>query len=199
MQKFTIFTVIFSVAIMAVVADLVVNDYVGTDVIATNTTTAEQAGSGNTSSSATSTVKPSGRTVTSDLLSQAGFTQPVYKETVFSGLLFSLIDLSTVSSSMTVFQGNVFTDVTYAGTTTEFALNTPEQTDTFYQFLQEKAAGVSGATLNVTNTYGTGSFYLNSAIKTKTAFLVVKKGNKVYAFEYPHENHGFITALIGLL
>lgn len=200
MQKFTIFTVIFSIAVMAVVAELVMNNYVGSDVIATNSTTANETnGAPSTNDTQSATVDSDGRTVTADLLTQAGFIQPVYKETVFSGLLFSLIDLSTLTSSMNVVQGNIFTDVTYAATATEFTFNTPEQTDTFYQFLQEKAASVSGATVNVTNTYSEGSFYLNSAIKTKTAFLVVKKGLKVYAFEYPHRNHGFVTALIGLL
>lgn len=199
MQKFTIFTVIFSIAVMAVVAELVMNNYVGSDVIATNTTTADGNSGTENPADTTSTTVSTDRVITSDILAQAGFTQPVYKESVFSGLLFSLIDLSTLTEGMNVAQGNLFTDITYAATVTEFSFSTPEQTDAFYQFLQEKAASVSGATLNVTNTYGDGSFYLNSAIKSKTAFLTVKKGLKVYAFEYPHRNHGLISALIGLL
>lgn len=198
MQKFTIFTVIFSIAVMAVVAELVMNNYVGSDVIATNTTTAD-GNSGTEVTPETTTSASTDRVITSDILAQAGFTQPVYKETAFSGLLFSLIDLSTLTEGMNVAQGNIFTDITYAATATEFSFATPEQTDAFYQFLQEKAASVSGATLNVTNNYGDGSFYLNSAIKSKTAFLSLKKGTKVYTFEYPHRNHGLITALIGLL
>lgn len=213
MHKFTIFTIIFSIVVMVIVAELVIHDYLKGGFLASpqgeiqkeipeeiseetagevSKTAAEiseeEAGIGETTT----------RKITTDLLAQAGFENPIYKQIDFSGLIFQIIDLKDLEESAG-FSGNVFEEEEFAGTVYEIHFETETEVFRAYELARAEALASEKGSTNETNSFGEASFYFNHADKPKTVFLVVQIGNSLYAFEYSHRNHLKFKELVDFL
>ena len=53
--------------------------------------------------------------------------------------------------------------------------------------------------VNVTDSFGDASFYVNKENNTRSAFLVIKKGIHLWGFEYLKDNHHQLMELIRVL
>ena len=54
-------------------------------------------------------------------------------------------------------------------------------------------------TVNETNEFAQGSFYLNDVRRSEVAFLAVRVGSMIYGFSYPKEYHSQVKNLVTLL
>jgi len=200
MQKFTVFSILLSLSVILVISDIVAHNYVQDfeDPSAQEESTAEDEVSLETDEDvalsqeepATEpdlTVLPSA--LSTELFQTAGFTTPVLKDTIFSGLVFQFISFSDQSEA-TVYNWNLFDGESYVGSIYE--IKYPSETGSFqgYLALRERAMGLTDlGSVNEVNNYGDASFYFNHKNKLKTVHLIIRTGRDIYAFEYSQSFH----------
>lgn len=203
MQKLTLFSLLLSISVILIVGDIVYHDYLSDFEAAVPTETEEEATEislnpdteleeepvalSEESEEIVATVLES--SLSGELFKQAGFIQPVLKDTLFSGLVFQFISFADQSEA-TVYQWNVFDGEQYIGSVYE--LKYPTETGSFqgYLALRERAMSLSDlGTVNEVNNYGDASFYFNHKTKVKTVHLVVRTGNDIFGFEYAQTYH----------
>lgn len=80
-----------------------------------------------------------------------------------------------------------------------FRPNVTTEVGAVYDFLKERATSGLNMSVNETNEFGQGSFYMNDATRATTAFLVVRIGGVVYGFSYPKAYHAQVKNLIQLM
>lgn len=136
---------------------------------------------------------------TSDVLSQAGFTQPVVKEALFSGLIFQIIPFSDGANTQSL-QLNFFDGEVYVGTFYEVVYATDTGSFQGYLSLREAAKSLTDlGTTNEVNMYGDASFYFNHKTKVKTVHMLALYGNRVLGFEYAQSEHEKMKKLFDIL
>jgi hypothetical protein len=218
MQKFTAFSILFSVTVLLIVVDLVSHDYLSekqeesfqevqelieqVDLMEDSYET-ENTGDDELENSDLQTLfdlKSEENVVLSEIVLldatldesvflDAGFGLPTLKDTLFSGLVFQIIPFSDQVEPF-VYQWNFFNGEHFIGSVYE--LRYDNQTASFqgYLELRNRADDLPQyGTMNEVNNYGDSSFYFNHATKTKTVHVVMKKGTQLYAFEYPYSEH----------
>lgn len=226
MNKFTIFTIILSVSVITVTADLVVRDYFdGTQanvldeevspVLADdeNTDTEDSTDSETTDVRETApqepatelaavapspVIAPPQSRITEDIIRQAGFTSGRLQEKQFNGKLYQLLDITKTPVDGMVLYDILENDVGVVSVT-EIMLRDEIRALQLYSLLQNKTKPYIDLSLNETNAYGDRSFYINHAKKPEEAFLTVKIGNRIYGFAYVKGYHPQVKALIQLL
>ncbi len=198
MQKLTIFSVLLSISVILIVVDIVAHDYLTEFEAAEETLPMEEteetaSGTLLEENSVTLTEEPSLTVLESSLstqvLVQAGFLNPVLKDTIFSGLVFQFISFADQNEA-TLYQWNVFDGEQYIGSIYE--IKYPTETGSFqgYLALRERAMSLTDiGTVNEVNNYGDASFYFNHKTKVKTVHLVVRTGTDIYGFEYGQGYH----------
>lgn len=199
MQKLTIFSVLLSISVILIVVDIVAHDYLSEFEAAEETLPTEEEGEETADgtlleeNSVTLTEEPDltvlESSLSSQVLVQAGFLNPVLKDTIFSGLVFQFISF-TDQNEATLYQWNVFDGEEYIGSIYE--IKYPTETGSFqgYLALRERAMSLTDlGTVNEVNNYGDASFYFNHKTKVKTVHLVVRTGTDIYGFEYSQGYH----------
>lgn len=195
MQKLTIFSVLLSISVILIVGDIVFHDYLTEFEAAEETLPTEETEETTLleESSITLTEEPDLTVLESSLsdqvLVQAGFLNPVLKDTIFSGLVFQFISFADQDEA-TLYQWNVFDGEQYIGSIYE--IKYPTETGSFqgYLALRERAMSLTDlGTVNEVNNYGDASFYFNHKTKVKTVHLVVRTGTDIYGFEYGQSYH----------
>lgn len=196
MQKLTIFSVLLSISVILIVVDIVAHDYLSEFEAAQETlpteemeeTTLLEEGIVDLSEEEPDlTVLES--SLSTQVLVQAGFLNPVLKDTIFSGLVFQFISFADQNEA-TLYQWNVFDGEEYIGSIYE--IKYPTETGSFqgYLALRERAMSLTDlGTVNEVNNYGDASFYFNHKTKVKTVHLVVRTGTDIYGFEYGQGYH----------
>ncbi len=128
------------------------------------------------------------KNISSESLLRAGFTNIVIKPIPFTGQIFDQFDLSVLADLdivekqvVRLHEGNEV-QVLRAY---EFNFADEQSTAEIYDFLKAKFKDSLGVTINQTNQFGLGSFYINFGEPREQAFLVVKTRNNVYALSYP--------------
>lgn len=219
MNKFTIFTVIFAVAVIAVVGSMASQDYAGkqmqanvleiSPVIADEEekkeeikqiqpqAAEEKAETPVENVSQPYAPPPPASTITEQIIANAGFSGD-FKEEHFDGKLFQLLDITkhpvdAISLYMISENGAPVASVT------EIVLRDEIRALALYSLLQNKTKPYIDLSLNETNAYGDRSFYINHAKKPDEAFLTVKIGKTIYGFAYVKFYHPQIKKLIQLL
>lgn len=132
------------------------------------------------------------------LMLEAGFFDPTLKDTIYSGYVFQFLPFSDPSAF--VYQWNLFDGETYIGSIYE--IKYPNETASFQGYLSLRETGASRTdtgSVNEVNNYKDASFYYNHTTKTQTVHLVVRSGDTVYGFEYPHRNHETMKKLFELI
>jgi len=198
MQKFTVFSIILSLAVVLAVADVLFHDYLNTTTVQTPVATEEPLTLPSTSPTTTpsddsdSTVElqeVAGSSLTVELFQEAGFVSPTLKNTPFSGLVFQFLPFSDQAEA-DVFQSNLFDGPTYVGTVYEIHYSTDTGGFQGYLTLRDEANGLTAVgTTNEANNYGDASFYFNHKTKVKTVHLLIRSGSTLYGFEYAQSSH----------
>ncbi|MBT5516716.1 hypothetical protein HOH67_01525 [Candidatus Peregrinibacteria bacterium] len=209
MQKFTIFTILLSISLILVLGDLVLHDYlknpviveVPVEVMVPAESPLLEAPAAEESAAVELAAEPSANLnhLGADMLRSVGFAEPVMKETIFSGLLFQFIAFADQTDAL-VQQWNTFNGTDYVGTMYEITY--PTETSSFegYLNIRQRAEELSDlGEVNENNLYGGGSIYFNHLVKTKTIHMIMRSGNKVYAFEYAVAHHEKMKNLFDLL
>lgn len=80
-----------------------------------------------------------------------------------------------------------------------FSVGANSNIDELYQLIKSRCGLVPVSTVNETNEYGNGSFYLNDSSRSGTVFLTAKMGELVYGFSYPKTYHSQVKNLVQLL
>ncbi|MEK9160152.1 MAG: hypothetical protein AAB383_05495 [Patescibacteria group bacterium] len=193
MQKLTLFSVLLSISVILIVGDIVFHDYLNefeaTSPVEETSEVApldEEAPVDLSEETEPTLIESS---LSAALFTQAGFVQPVLKDTIFSGLVFQFISFADQEEA-TVYQWNVFDGEQYVGSVYE--MKYPTETGSFqgYLALRERAMSLMDlGSVNEVNNYGNASFYFNHKTKVKTVHVVVRSGNDIYGFEYAQTNH----------
>lgn len=226
MHKFTIFTIILSIMVILVVADLVVGDFSNPDsseqapVVATSAPlfdpdplvedaeirTDEPAVDAEVELAETSVVavpaleQPLSGHLTAELIEGMSLVEPRLETEALVGPLFGLWDVTTPLAGFVVLAHQVFDGPNFVATVFEIQGDNEIQTFAAYEALRQLALTSPLGTVNENNNYGDGSFYFNHSTKLNTVFMVIRKGMGVYAFQYaPPSHHTFVRPLIDKL
>lgn len=226
MGKFAIFTIILAVSVITVMADVGVRKYMDANasvispkvspVIASEsrnkrTEPSEQADEKKTPfepevktnsvqvelPKPTTAVTAAALKISAQLGQQASFSSPL-QEKPFSGKLYDLLDISQNPVDAIGYWYIEESEVP-AAMITEIILRDEIKALQLFSLLQNKTKTYIDLTLNQTNAYGDGSFYINHAKKPNEAFLTVRIRNRIYGFAYVKYFHPEIKKLIGLL
>lgn len=216
MNKFTIFTIILSVSVITVMADLVIRDYFGTESVEVSVLSDEGAPAHNEEKKEQFVIEPPqvqqqpsspepivaytptppSATVKLEKIREAGFTGN-FTEKHFNGKLYQLLDITKNPVDAIGFY-EISQDVGPVATIVEIALRDEIRALQLYSLLQNKTKPYIDLTLNETNAYGDRSFYINHAKKPNEAFLTVKIGRMIYGFAYVKFYHPEVKKLIQL-
>ncbi len=126
--------------------------------------------------------------ITEDIFGEAGFANPRLKDTIYSGFVFQFLPFK--DSEAFVYQWNLFEEEIYIGSVYEIKYS--NDTAGFQAYLKLRQAGLDQSALgsvNEANNYGDSSFYFNHVSKTQTVHAVIRRGDTLYAFEYPYKKH----------
>lgn len=222
MSKFTIFTIILSISVITVVADLAVRDYFKADETQTSVldedfseeppeappeveptpeppppATPIQPPVRTSPAPPTSTELPPPSSIDQQKITAAGFSATL-SEAAFDGKIFQLLDITqTPVDAINFYQ--LGASGTPVASIAEIVLRDEIRALSLYSLLQNKTKPYIDLSLNETNAYGDRSFYVNHAKKPDEAFLVVKIGHSLYAFAYVKTYHPQLKELIELL
>lgn len=116
----------------------------------------------------------------------------------FSGKVFQLLDISEVSLESAI-QGNLKNGEALEGVIYELEALDEVMAAEIYQLIKQKTIIYNEISVNETNKYGDGSFYINHVQKPNEVFLTIRIKNKIYAFAYSRPSHESIVKLISLL
>ncbi|KKP36986.1 hypothetical protein A2483_02615 [Candidatus Peregrinibacteria bacterium RIFOXYC2_FULL_33_13] len=204
MQKFTIFTIIFSFAVILVMAELIINDYLET----------QTSGYQNLQTSAINNkvfekddekIEPEKEekkqivwTINDGLFAEAGISNVNAKKVDFNEKLFQLIDLVGVNNETSA-KFNVFYNDSFAITINEFKMDSESGAIELYDFINREANNKAGIAINEDNSFGDASFYINNRDKKDAASLVVKIRNQIFAFEYKHSYHPMVKKVLEIM
>ncbi|MFA5792313.1 MAG: hypothetical protein WC897_00385 [Candidatus Gracilibacteria bacterium] len=220
MQRFTLFSLILSVAVILIISDTVFHDYLNRngDLPAPDSTGEDvsEVVEMPTASEPTETLLESNLDTveTNDavelqseiepltdtgLFLLSGFATPVLKETTFSGLVFQFIPFSS-SGEDTVFQWNLFDGENYVGSVYEIKYSTDTSAFQGYLTLRDSASSITElGEMNEVNNYGDASFYFNHKTKIKTVHVVMRSGKDIFAFEYAQSFHENMKKVFDIL
>lgn len=200
MQKFTVFSIILSLCVIFILGDMVFHGYLNTSVLSA----APQSSTGAEIEPAVENIVvhedglPAAK-LTADHLNAAGFANPVLKNAVFDGNVFSFLTFSDQSEAY-VYQWNFFDGEIYVGSIYEIEYRSDTGGFQGYLTLRDRASKLLnlGDTYE-SNTYGDASFYFNHKAKKNTVHLVIRKGGSVYAFQYAYSRHEQMKKLFEII
>lgn len=221
MSKFSLFTIFLSSVIVVIIAELLVNQYVKdpyserqlqANLLSAQATQESQEktpsvqpdssvqdpsqASSNASNQSTKRYKVIGF----ETIKEAGFKDyDILQVVPFNGILFENIDLRDFKSVPVIQQNLMQNNRVRMAVFYEFQSGDGVLANEIYRYLIEKSRSIMGATVNETNQFGNGSFYINFLDRKEYAFLVVKQKENVYALSYRKDYHPLIKQLISLL
>jgi len=204
MQKFTIIVGILTVCIIAIIAEVLTNGYsflnddLKTDVLMVSGEEypIEELLFGEDAGPATGF---DFSLISEEDLRDAGLKDFALQKVGFDGYLFEKIDL-TEFTDLNVLKLKLIDkslDIpTIVGAIYQIDLGEEALSKEMYRIIKQKASARGVYEINETGRYGDDSFFLNDDLRIGTAFLLVKSGEKVYAFTYPKVRHENIKKLI---
>ncbi len=133
------------------------------------------------------------------VVDQVGFNNVVLQRIPFNGIMFQKVDMRDFQSVPIIQQNLLQNNRDWVAEFYEMHAESQLLANEIYLLIKEKAATSIEAGINETNEFANGSFYINYADRSNTAFLVVKVRESVYAFVYKKELHPFVKSLIQLL
>ena len=198
MNKFTIFTIIFSAVVIITVGELVVHDYLdrhgeGRQEDVKGEIVEEKVVEDEVVEEEAAEVVTEEATITA-YLSTLDYTSYGFdaaaelQEKTFPDSVFYLLSFDDDSAQRLYYE--LFEGETYAGGLYEVICS--DSTEAFTIYTDLKQSGLDAADsgeLNEVNNYGDASFYFNHSVKATSVFLVVLKDERVFAFTYGDDYH----------
>jgi hypothetical protein len=227
MQKFTIFTVILSVIIITIIAELVVQDYlqkVYSPLVQTNTLGtsnfddfiapfADKAEEDTGTQELADRIKeliPSTTNNSIEVVASKPFDEIIklapalqipnlaFEQVTYENRLFQLIDTTSLNLS-----GAAAADINVGsaaiGSSYELKSRTPVDAEKNFDEIRILANSFPSIDTNQTNQFGDRSFYINHLVKVGEVFLVVQQDAVIYAFSYKKEYHETFKTFFGVL
>ncbi len=133
------------------------------------------------------------------ILDQVGFNNVVLQRVPFNGIMFQKVDMRDFQSVPIIQQNLLQNNRNRVAEFYELHAESQLLANEIYLLIKEKTAGSIESGINETNEYGNGSFFINYADRSETAFLVVKVRESVYSFVYKKDLHPFVKSLIQIL
>lgn len=199
MSKFSIFTLFMSATIVVIVAELMVNEYVkypgmsknlAANVLQTQTAETDDGVAPDVTQQQVSSA------VTYATVSKSGFKDFSLQRVPFSGILFESIDLRDFKSVPVEVNNLLENNRKQVASFYEFRAASRLLANEVYDMLKDKSGKLIGASVNVTDGFGEGSFFINFVERPSSAFLVVNMGDNVYALTYLKELHPMVKNLL---
>ncbi len=203
MQKFTVFSILLSISVLLILADMVAHNYLSRDDVESAALVSQDS----VLSAAPPELTPAPEAVPTNSDAQlelahfkaAGFLKPVLKEAVFDGNMFTFITFSDQTDAL-IHEWNLFEGEIFVGSIYE--VDYPSETGGFqgYVTLRDRALQLNNlGDVNEAGNYGDSSFYFNHKIKNKTVHLAIRKGATLYAFQYAYAYHDTMRRLFELV
>ncbi|MBI4127395.1 hypothetical protein HY463_01675 [Candidatus Peregrinibacteria bacterium] len=205
MQKFTVFSILLSISVLLILSDMMAHNYLSPEEVQSAAIVSQD------SVLQADEISPAPEAAISnpflDSESQlevahfqaAGFMNPVLKEAVFDGNIFTFINFADQTDAL-VREWNLFEGEVFVGSVYE--VDYPSETGGFqgYVTLRDRARTLKDSgDVNETGNYGDSSFYFNHKIKNKTVHLVIREGKTLYAFQYAYTYHDTMKRLFELI
>jgi hypothetical protein len=133
-----------------------------------------------------------------DQIKSAGFVGAYLEQEPHNGYLYKTIQIDDLFD-VEVTKSVIRTEDSLFAKVYVFTIGPNAVVSEVYQVLKMRGAEGLDIELNETNEYGDGSFYMNDARRSSTAFLTVRFGELIYGFSYPKEYHSQIKNLIALI
>ncbi|MFC1747803.1 hypothetical protein ACFL2V_03265 [Pseudomonadota bacterium] len=200
MSKFSIFTSFISAILIIVVAEVLVHDYLNYSDISENVSASVV----NAQTSTPDIPEPEPEEdldpiITYEMLSGAGHSGLSLQRVPFNGILFKTIDLRDLDTIPVVSQNLLEQNQKKLGILNEIRSESEPLAEEIYSLLKDKGSLLLDAGINVTDDMGDSSFFINFNDDPGSTFLVVKKGNNVYALTYEKSFHPLLETVVQLL
>ncbi len=200
MSKFSIFALFLSATIIVIVAELLVNEYIkypeGHNLLAANVLQTGVAGNTQADATPGTQAQTDGSFFTFSVLSGAGFKNVSLQRMPFNGIMFESVDLRDFKSVPVTVNNLLENNREKIAVFYEFRAADVPLSKEVYAFLKDKSSKLIGATINETNSFGEGSFYINYIEQRDSVFLVVNGGDNVYALTYRKDLHPLISKVL---
>ena len=200
MSKFSIFTLFISATIVVIVAELMVNEYVKypgmSKNLAASVMQAQNAANSEPITGDITQQEPVVSAITYATVSKSGFKDFSLQRVPFNGILFESIDLRDFKSVPVEVNNLLENNRKQVAAFYEFRAGSRMLSSEVYGLLKEKSGKLIGAAVNVTDSFGEGSFYVNFVERPASAFLIVNMGDNVYALTYLKDLHPMIKNLL---
>ena len=224
MHKFTIFTVVFAILMLSVVTELALSKYKASVFLSKVETKAEQVVDKTEDSLLKDALAETINTA------QAAIAEPVtdvrkktiadvfrpkskfimflpslyidalnYFELDFDGKIFQTIDSSNFNAQ-TIYNIQLLQAKQEVAMVNELHFEDNSKAQFAFNIIQATASSFKQVDTNITNEFGSESFYINNPSKVDRAFLVIRQDNIIYALNYQREIHSalkdfFVTLL----
>ena len=213
MHKFTIFTVVFAVLMLSVVTELALSQYKASSFL----TQIEQKAEQTVTKKEESLLKDSLNEDLN--AAQVAIAAPIpevkqksikdvfrpkskfimfipslyldalnYFEIDFDGKIFSTIDSSNLNAN-TIYNIQLLQNNTEVAIVNELHFDNTSQSQLAFNIIQATASSYNQVQTNVTNEFGSESFYINNPSKVDRAFLVIRDEKIIYALNYQRDIH----------
>ena len=213
MHKFTIFTVVFAVLMLSVVTELALSQYKASSFL----TQIEQKAEQTVTKKEESLLKDSLNEDLN--AAQVALAAPVpevkqksikdvfrpkskfimfipslyldalnYFEIDFDGKIFSTIDSSNLNAN-TIYNIQLLQNNKEVAIVNELHFDNTSQSQLAFNIIQATASSYNQVQTNVTNEFGSESFYINNPSKVDRAFLVIRDDKIIYALNYQRDIH----------
>lgn len=148
--------------------------------------------------SAMSTVGSGSVLIREDQIKSAGFVNAALTQEPHDGMLFKTISVEDLYD-VTMTKNAIKSPDELLAKVYVFTVGPASSAESVYEVLKVRGAQGLDVEINETNDFGDGSFYINDARRSGTAFLTVKIGDHIYGFSYPKTYHNQIKNLVTLL
>jgi len=213
MHKFTIFTVVFAILMLSVVTELALSKYKASVFVAQIEQQVQSAPTEQKTELISENIKQD------LLTAQAAIQEPTpeikqksitdvfrprsrfimflpsllidslnHFEIDFDGKLFSTIDTSRLGAQ-TIYNIQLLQKNTEFAIVNELHFDDISKAQLAYNIIQATADSYKQVQTNVTNEFGSESFYINNPSKVDRAFLVMRNDNIIYALNYLRNFH----------
>lgn len=137
--------------------------------------------------------------ITFGLVNLTGFQNVTLQRVPFNGIMFERVDLRDFKSVNVIQQNLLHDNKAKVAEFYEFQGDSSLLANEVSLLIKDKALSSIEASINETDEFGEGSYYINYGDRPNTAFLVVKVKETVYALTYKKELHSYIESLIKYL
>jgi len=213
MHKFTIFTVVFAVLMLSVVTELALSQYKASSFL----TQIEQKAEQTVTKKEESLLKDSLNEDLN--AAQVALAAPIpevkqksikdvfrpkskfimfipslyldalnYFEVDFDGKIFSTIDSSNLNAN-TIYNIQLLQNNKEVAIVNELHFDNTSHSQLAFNIIQATASSYNQVQTNVTNEFGSESFYINNPSKVDRAFLVIRDDKIIYALNYQRDIH----------